>query len=177
MLLSAMQKVIQEQPEALLVVVGGEIDRSGWGAAAGKFLRSHGDHLLTTGWVEHAELAPYLVHADVGVVLTQPTHYNNIIGLPNKLFEYLACGLPVVASDLPQMARVVKRHDCGVLVNPAEPEEVADAILRVLEEPSATGGFRQTALRASGTLTWERCAPLLTNLYRRLVFGKQVLLP
>jgi glycosyltransferase involved in cell wall biosynthesis len=87
------------------------------------------------GWKPHEEVVNYINISDVGIILFQPTHYNNLIGLPIKLFEYMACGLPVVASNFPEISRVVKEADCGILVDPTDVGEIADAIVYMLEHP------------------------------------------
>src|SRR5690606_40482492 len=62
------------------------------------------------------ELPSYTASADIGVQPIENTCLNHYTTDSNKLFEYVQAGLPVVASDLPEIRRVVREHDLGVLV-------------------------------------------------------------
>ncbi|WP_243669690.1 glycosyltransferase [Methanoculleus chikugoensis] len=74
----------------------------------------------------------------IGLLVFQPDYYNAYIGLPNKLFDYMLCGLPVVASDFPEIRKVVAETECGVLVDPTDPPDaIAEAITYLLEHPDA----------------------------------------
>ena len=162
-LLLAVEIIIQKIPNVLFVVVGGEIEDSGWNNQVKTFLNKNKNNLLITGWVEHANVAPYLVHADVGVVLNRATHYNNLIGLPNKLYEYMACGLPVVASNMPQMANVIKKHECGISVDPENETHIAEAILKILSNQKIYNEKKKKELN------WEMCEKSLKKIYLELL--------
>lgn len=53
---------------------------------------------------------------------------NNKVGIPNRLFEYMYCGIPVVVSDFPELRRIVEEAHCGVIVNSESPEDIARGI-------------------------------------------------
>ena len=65
-------------------------------------------------------LLPVTASADVGITLLEDTCLNHRFALPNKLFEYLMAGLPVLASDLPEIRGVVETFDVGCVVDPAD---------------------------------------------------------
>lgn len=90
------------------------------------------------------ELAAHVASADVGVVLTEPVCDNHRVNLPNKLFEYMQGGLPVVASDLPGLGGFVREHGVGEVVDPADACAVAAAIGRMARD----GEPRRRALEA-----------------------------
>ena len=90
---------------------------------------------------------------------------NHRLATPNKLFEALAAGVPVVASDLPGMAPIVRELDAGVLVDPARPAAIAAGIRALLEpapdvprcDPGAGSGPQPpdaTTGRRSSTGSW-----------------------
>lgn len=91
--------------------------------------------------------------ADVGVVLNHRTNLNNYLSLPNKIFEYVVAGLPVVASDFPDMAELVNGYGVGVTCDPEDPADIARAVEAVLRERER---YREGARRAAPELTWER---------------------
>ena len=82
---------------------------------------------IFTGHVDYDEMMQMLKRADVGLILFQLTP-NNKIGLPNKLFENIVTGIPTIAGNLKEMARIINQEGCGLLVYPARPEEISDAI-------------------------------------------------
>lgn len=69
------------------------------------------------GRVSHGDVARYLQSADCGSLLYLPTPYTEYVTHPVKLFEYMAYGLPVVCSDLPNMGRLVRGEECGLVVD------------------------------------------------------------
>jgi glycosyltransferase involved in cell wall biosynthesis len=88
--------------------------------------------ILWYGPVPRTQLDSYTVSADVGVVFYEPTCRNNYLCAPNKLYDYLMAGLPMVASDLPEIRRVLSETRAGIVVNSAEPESIAAGILELL---------------------------------------------
>jgi len=81
----------------------------------------------STGHIEHSQMMKTLQMCHVGVALLdiKPRNY---IAMPNKLFEDMACRIPVIASNLPCMSEVIKGVECGLLVDNNEPNEIADAV-------------------------------------------------
>jgi len=103
------------------------------------------------------ELVRTAAGASVGLVPIKATGTNHRLGDTNKLFEYLMAGLPVAASDLPEIRRVVTQGDppVGELFNPNSPLSIADAIQRVLTD-TAYDRRRQEARRlALERFNWE----------------------
>ena len=72
------------------------------------------------------ELCAWVASADVGVMAIQPSTLNHRLSTPNKLFECLAAGVPVVASDFPEMRRIVCDDPVGPLGVVAAPDDVAE---------------------------------------------------
>jgi glycosyltransferase involved in cell wall biosynthesis len=121
--------------------------------------------LLTS--VPLAELLAHTAEADVGVTLLQDTCENHRLALPNKLFEYIAAGVPVVASALPETQRLIETHGVGWCSPPEDPDALAQVIAQALREgrdPALMERLRDTAQE----LCWEREQHRLLGLYRRL---------
>lgn len=114
------------------------------------------------------ELLAWTADADVGVSLLQDTCENHRLALPNKVFEYVAAGVPVVVSDLPELRRLVTDHDLGWTVDPADPP----ALVATLETATAVrpGGGRvaRRVARFPSPLRWTAERGRLTEVYRRL---------
>jgi glycosyltransferase involved in cell wall biosynthesis len=102
--------------------------------------------------------------ADLGLALFQPVCLSHELVAPNKVFEYMAAGVPVVASDLPVIRGVVEEHGFGVLARPDDPQDIARAILQALR-PDEQERLRAGARRAAMTLTWEAESVALDDVY------------
>ncbi len=85
-------------------------------------------------WVPYEEKERLSSQAYMGVVTYLP-YANNTSCLPNKLFDYMLVGLPVVASNFPLYKEIIDRDKSGLIVNPSNPEEIAKAIEYLIEHP------------------------------------------
>ncbi len=127
------------------------------------------------GWIEKTGYLPYdrmyeeLGKGSIGLLLFQPHYYNISIGLPNKLFDYMLMGLPVVASDLPEIRRVVEDADCGILVNPADVEVIAEAIDYLLSNPAEARRMGENGRKAViEKYNWGNMEKVLLEFYETL---------
>jgi len=131
-LLFALKKVVDTIPEAKVVIVGKMPDADLiWVEEYIDTNKLH-DNFEIVGWIDHDEVPQYLGIADVGVMLLQPIRYNNIMGIPNKIFDYMAGSIPIIASDFPNIHKIVDLANAGILVNPVDVDEIVDAILYLL---------------------------------------------
>jgi len=86
--------------------------------------------------------------------------------LPNKLFEYLMAGLPVLSSALPAVEAIIRRYDVGSVVDVLDPEHVGRAISTLLNDVDALARMRRNALAtAKRELCWEVEREKLVSLY------------
>jgi glycosyltransferase involved in cell wall biosynthesis len=117
-----------------------------------------------------ADLVEWVGSADVVAMPIQPTTLNHRLTTPNKLFEAMAAGVPVVASDLPGMAGIVRDTGCGVLCDPSSPASIATAIRSILDAPpDEREAYRRRALDAvRATYNWDSQAAILFAEYGRL---------
>ena len=111
-----------------------------------------------------AELLSYSAQADVGVTLLEDTCENHRLALPNKAFEYIAAGLPVVASDLPELRRLVDQFGIGWTADPADPASIAAALRSALESRD-DAALRERLAAAAEQLSWRREQDRLVGLY------------
>ncbi len=156
-------------PDAVLVVLG-----FGYHEAALSELASHPPYagrvrLLPP--VPPDDLVRWSASADVLVMAIQPTTTNHRYTTPQKLFEAMAAGVPVVASDLPGMAPIVQSTGAGVLCDPTSPASIAAAIRQIVDAPpDEREAMRARALRAAHErYNWAAQVETLLALYRELV--------
>jgi len=120
------------------------------------------------GWLPQKEAYRHLKSANIGLICLLPVP-NYINAVPNKLFEYMAVGLPVIASNFPLLKRIIKNNKCGLTVNPQEPEEIAKAIeylIEHLEEAKIMGENGKKAVFEK--YNWEKESKKLLNIYNKL---------
>jgi len=123
--------------------------------------------------VPPAQLVGWIAAADVGGMVNQPVSTNERISTPNKLFECLAAGVPVVSSDFPGRRRIVIEDPdgpLGAVCDPTDADAVAAALREVLDRPAeAAADLRRRVLAAAhARWAWERHAPTLLDVYGRL---------
>lgn len=114
------------------------------------------------------ELPEWTVDADVGLQVLENTCFNHFSADSNKLFEYIVAGVPVIASDLPEIRRIVKQCGVGLLIRPGSLDELVAALRRLLKDPSLRGEFRRRAITARTILGWDSVEHRLLDLYSKL---------
>jgi glycosyltransferase involved in cell wall biosynthesis len=111
----------------------------------------------------------YTRSADVGLSIIEDICLNYRFALPNKLFEYISAGIPVIISDFQEMGKVIDECGCGWKINP-DTRELAELISNVtsLEVVSKAAN----AQRNAGKYSWESEAKILLNAYRSIAVGR-----
>lgn len=125
------------------------------------------DRVLHHQAVAMDELPSWVAGADVGVIAFQPVERNNVLATPNKLFECLAVGVPVVVSDFPEMRRIVADHGVGATCDPTQPESIAAAIRQVLDQ-DREAWFDACRAASTSRYSWQRQSEILLDAYDRL---------
>jgi len=170
-----MQALLQPGLEtAHLVLMGYGPGRDEYAKAAGRLGLQDRVHVLDP--VPPADLLPWVASADVGVVLHPGSRLNDYNKTPNKLFECIAAGTPVVASDFPLMRRFVLGDpggSLGMVCDPSRVEDVASALRSILGlDPHATESMRARCVAAAQNhWNWQSESSRLTGLYHELVGG------
>lgn len=118
--------------------------------------------------VPHEMVASVARHATVGLVTIENICLSYYYSLPNKMFECMHAGLPVVASDFPELRRIVNTYNVGVTCEPSDPRAIASAVKRIVADPVEYEQMRKNARACSAEFNWEREAEKLVALYDRL---------
>lgn len=116
-----------------------------------------------------SELPSHTASADIGVQPIENTCLNHFTTDSNKLFEYVIAGLPVVATQLPEITKVVRAHDLGLLVPDSDTQALANAIQQLVDDPVLREHYRANAKKASQSLNWEAQEKGLLDLYARIL--------
>jgi len=155
----------RELPDALVVIAGGmpaDVERIR-GAAAGL------ENVRVDGFQPPAAVRDYLAAADVGVV---PNRSEPAISArytsPLKVFEAMACGLPLVASDLPSLRELLTDEVDALLVAPDDPAALAAGLRRLLDDEELRAALGERLRGRAGEHTWDaRAARMLRWMGRR----------
>ncbi len=160
-------EAIPAVPGAVLVLMGyGDLDEELRNRAADP---ANEGRIRVLPAVPPADLVEWVASADVVAMPIQPTTLNHRLTTPNKLFEAIAAGVPVVASDLPGMAPIVRSTGCGVVVDPTDPAAIAAALRDILDASPQRRAELDAGIRvAQAEYHWERQMDKLLAEYGRL---------
>jgi glycosyltransferase involved in cell wall biosynthesis len=121
------------------------------------------------GWKSRADIARILGESKMGLVVFHPVP-NHTEAQPNKLFEYMSAGIPVIASDFPLWREIVEGNRCGLLVNPLDSEAIADAMAWLLRHPEEAEQMGRNGRRVVyERYNWNAESGKLLEFYERLL--------
>lgn len=124
------------------------------------------DSVQFDGWVSRGEVANILSNARAGLVVLLPVAHE-MLTLPIKLFEYMAAGLPVIATDCPLWRSIVEGAQCGLLVDPRDVAAITAAMNWIVEHPEEAQAMGDRGRRAVETeFNWNGEAATLVEFYR-----------
>jgi len=92
------------------------------------------ENIIEHGFVSRDEARKIMDNSIAGLVVFHPEP-NHINAQPNKIFEYMSAGLPVIGSAFPLWKEIIVDHECGICVDPLIPSEIADAIKWIANQP------------------------------------------
>jgi len=145
--------------KAWLVIVGGSPRREDIDALIKKARRLGLKQITLTGFQPPAKVPDYLRAADILVLPNSAkTEISRSYTSPLKLFEYLAAGRPVVASDLPSLREVLVHGQNGFLVPPDDPLKLAAALSALLDSPGRRKSLARKGRRTAQAYTWQKRA-------------------
>jgi glycosyltransferase involved in cell wall biosynthesis len=165
-----LDRLVHRHSDLRLVIVGdgplrGELERD---------MRERGlaRSAVFTGWLPHEEVAAVIRRFDVALA-PYPRPKHDFYFSPLKLFEYMACGVPVVAARLGQIEEVVRDGETGLLYPPDEPEALTTACDRLLTTPNLRHRLGSAAAKeVHGRYTWDHNAERVVELARSLIAAR-----
>jgi glycosyltransferase involved in cell wall biosynthesis len=152
-------------PEARLKLIGPWIDKNVEKIVKASKGFEKVDYQGSMPW---KDVWSHLLSARIGLVCFHPTPSHLVAG-PNKLFEYMAAGLPIIASDFPEWRQIVEIAGCGLTVDPLNPAQLAQAVEYLLSHPQESEAMgkrgQQYVLERAN---WEREKDRLLDFFRQL---------
>ncbi len=114
------------------------------------------------------QLRKYTSVADIGLSLDKPLNINYEYSLPNKLFDYIQAGIAVLASDLVEVATIVRQYRVGEVLEQHEPQAIANHIRAMLANQEMLDAYKANAVKAAEMLCWEREKGVLEHIVNEI---------
>lgn len=125
---------------------------------------------LHLGWVPHKDILAKTLEADLLFALYDPQVPNNLYASPNKLFESMLCGKPIIVSSGSSMTSIVEETECGMIVPFGDPDAFKEAILRLRDDSGLRERLGMNARAAyEDQFRWEIVQKKLASTYEGLV--------
>lgn len=156
-------EMMQYLPECLLVIAGsGDVLEQLKQSSKDLNLE---DRVKFFPRMPYAELMALTAVADLGLTLDKDTNINYRFSLPNKLFDYIHAGIPVLASDLHEVSKIVRKYKIGVVAKNHFPEHLASDVRDLLEDTTKYQSLKENCLPAQEELCWENEVNALQSVY------------
>jgi glycosyltransferase involved in cell wall biosynthesis len=144
---------MKELPECLLLIIGGG---DAW-STLDRMVKEHGlmDRVRMFDRMPYERMMDFTRNADLGLTLDKDTNLNYRFSLPNKLFDYLNAGVPVLATDLPEVAAIVRQYDAGVILAAADPSAITATVRVLMTDRERLKALARNATFAAASLDGE----------------------
>ena len=167
-MIRAMDKIRKTDPSILLLLIGLDQEKLLQETERRVELLDLRSFVDIIPWVDHRRICAYMRIAKVGLVPWQPVP-KNLKNIPIKVFEYMACGLPVLGSDLPPIAEYVNPSGAGLLFPADDVDAMAEGVLALLSDETQWIAMRSRGLEAvRKKWNWALMERKLHLLYDRL---------
>lgn len=122
------------------------------------------DRITLTGYVPFHQVRNYLKEVRIGVLPLKNTFYNQFLTAPNKLFDYMGMGIPVIASDLPSIQAFIQRDREGLFVPPDDSTALAEAMNALLSDKKQYRHLAENALQTAISFCWQKRGEAMINM-------------
>ena len=114
----------------------------------------------------HKRLMSYTYHAELGLSLDKDTNMNYRFSLPNKIFDYINVGVPILVSDLVELRNIVDNYGVGRVLKEHTPDQIALQINQMIEQ-DCKSKLKENLVLASKELNWEKQESIIKGIYSK----------
>lgn len=160
-------QAMQYLPQCHLLIIGG-----GDVFETLKTLRSQlklTDRITILDKMPRAQLLQYTAAAHLGITLDKPLSTNYLYSLPNKVFDYMYVGIPVLSSNLPELKNIIDTYQVGAICPSHEPETIAQSITAIFADDTAYQQLKANTQTAAQAFSWQNEQKVLVDIYAQLV--------
>jgi glycosyltransferase involved in cell wall biosynthesis len=151
-------------PEAELIIAGGgDLENELQELVASRGIKN----VRFTGRLSAEALRPLTRQAMLGISVEEDLGLNYRYALPNKLFDYIQVRIPVVVSDLPEMSRLVKKYDIGLIAPSHDPEALAATFREALNNDTLRQKWSFNLETAAHELNWDKEKEILKGIFSK----------
>lgn len=126
------------------------------------------DKITVKDKLPKTELLNYTMNADVGISIDKDTNLNYHFSLPNKIFDYIQAGLPIFASNLPEIKNIVDRYKIGCIIDSHDPKQIAEKLNWMLDSPDLKT-WKENTKKVAVENNWETEKKQLSTILETLV--------
>ena len=124
--------------------------------------------ILFQPFIANEQLIEFISQADIGLTLIEPDCINRKYALPNKFFEYIHAGVPVLASNIPTLQQYIDRYAVGRTVDPGDAQAIAKALIEMANDRAKLKLWKKNCRLAANELNWEKESEKMKDIYRSL---------
>lgn len=113
----------------------------------------------------YAELMNFTMVSDLGLSLDKDTNVNYRFSLPNKIFDYIHAGIPLLVSDLVEVKNIVETYEVGYVLKSHQPEEIAHKIEGIMSDKKRLQSCKENTIKAAKQLNWQQEKQVLKTIF------------
>lgn len=127
------------------------------------------DKVKFLGRIPIDQLPAVTAVCSAGVSIEEDMGLNYHFALPNKLFDYIQARVPVLVTELPEMAAVVRHYNIGKVIAAPEPSVISEALNEMLHDKVQRAAWQKNLERAAAELIWENEEKVLHQIFGRFL--------
>ena len=128
------------------------------------------EKVIFTGVIPYIDLHNYTCMGSIGISLEENLGLNYYYSLPNKIFDYIQAGVPVLASDFPETQKIINKYNIGIATLEDDPQKLASLLENMIHDKNQRQEWEINLEKAANELTWENESQKLIKFYKEMNF-------